>query len=91
MVIQNDIGNRYSPVTIVAAVTSQKEDGRVLYPTEVAIAAAITGLPKNSIVLLNQLRTTDRTRLAKKIGNVPAETLREINRALAISLGLIEL
>ena len=90
VVIQNDIGNRYSPVTIVAAITSAKSDSEALYPTEVALAAPASGLPKNSLVLLNQLRTIDKARLAEKIGVVPTETLRAINRALALSVGLIE-
>ena len=90
VIIQNDIGNRYSPVTIVAAVTSAKGDIEKLYPTEVALAALTSGLPKNSIVLLNQLRTIDKARLTEKIGTVPAETLRAINRALALSVGLVE-
>ena len=90
VIIQNDIANRYSPVTIVAALTSAKESSEALYPTEVALAASGSGLPKNSIILLNQLRTVDRARLAEKIGTVPRETLRAINRALALSIGLLD-
>lgn len=89
VIIQNDIGNRYSPVTIVAAITSQK--GERLYPTEVPVSAKASGIPHDSIVVLNQIRTVDKNRLAEKIGTVPAETLRAINRALAVSIGLIEL
>ena len=88
VIIQNDIANRHSPITIVAAITSQK--GERLYPTEVSLSPEESGLPKNSIVLLNQIRTIDKNRLAEKIGNVPADALRAINRALAISVGLLE-
>lgn len=89
VIIQNDIGNRHSPVTIVAAITSQK--GERLYPTEVPVSAKGSGLPRDSIVVLNQIRTVDKNRLAEKIGVVPPDTLRAINRALALSIGLIEL
>lgn len=89
VIIQNDIANRHSPVTIVAAITSEK--GGRLYPTEVPVSAKGSGLPHDSIVVLNQIRTVDKNRLAEKIGSVPAETLHAINRAIAISVGLIEL
>lgn len=89
VVIQNDIANRYSPVTIVAAITSQR--GSRLYPTEVLLTAAESGLSQDSVILLNQLRTIDKNRLAEKIGTVPRETLRLLNRALAASVGLLDL
>ena len=88
VIIQNDIANRHSPVTIVAAITSQK--GGRLYPTEAPISSRASGLSKDSVVLLNQIRTIDKNRLAGKIGHVPTEALRAINRALAVSVGLFE-
>ena len=87
VIIQNDIANRHSPVTIVAAITSRK--GERLYPTETPISSRASGLSKDSVVLLNQIRTVDKNRLAGKIGHVPTEALRAINRALAISIGVL--
>lgn len=89
LILQNDIGNRYSPVTIVAAITSQL--GERLYPTEVLIKAGEAGLKKPSAVLLNQIRTIDKTRLAKRLGSVTAATMAHVNRALEVSLGLTEI
>lgn len=86
VVIQNDIGNDSSPVTIIACITSKPKSK--LYPTNVHISAQETGLQCDSIVLLNQIRTVDKTRLIKKIGIVPNDKMLEINEALKISLGL---
>lgn len=88
LLIQNDVANRYSPVTIVAAITAQFEES--LYPTEVLIRATKSGLSKDSVVLLNQIRTIDTRRLIKKLGIVNRETMIKIERALKISLGLLE-
>ncbi|MEX2405162.1 MAG: type II toxin-antitoxin system PemK/MazF family toxin [Candidatus Paceibacterota bacterium] len=90
LVIQNNIANTHSPLTIVAAITSLGEKRR-LYPTEVGIKAGRNGLDNDSVVLLNQIRTVDKQRLIQKIGKVHPNTLQEINSALEISLGLIEL
>jgi mRNA interferase MazF len=68
LILQNDSGNRYSPVTIVAAITSF--DGGKTYPTEVPIDAGGGGLEQQSVVLLNQLRTVDRSRLIRKLGRL---------------------
>lgn len=81
LIIQNNIANRYSPVTIVAALTSKFDE---LYPTEVLVG-------KNSIVQLNQIRTIDRKRLVKRVGVLSLETMDKINRAIEISLELIEI
>lgn len=86
VIIQNDIGNTYSPVTIVAAITSFRDDD--LYPTEVRIAAKEGGLASDSIVLLNQLRTIDKSRLIKKIGILSGATMVRVDAALQASLGL---
>ena len=86
LVVQNDIANRHSPITIVAAVTSHV-DGRP-YPTEVLLRAPEAGLRVDSIVLLNQIRSIDRRRLVKRLGAVDAPTMAHVDRALGLSLGL---
>ena len=87
LILQNDIGNVHGPLTIVAAITSF--DGDKLYPTEVQVMAKEGGLNKDSVVLLNQLRTVTRERLIKKLGKLDAETMEKIDVALKISLGLV--
>jgi mRNA interferase MazF len=89
VVLQNDIANRHSPITIVAAVTSQFE--KPLYPTEVLIRATEGGLAADSAALLNQIRSIDKKRLVKRLGSVRVETMATIDRAIQISLGLVEL
>lgn len=88
LIVQNDIANTYSAVTIVAAITSSLDDH--VYPTEVSVPAKEGGLDKNSVVLLNQLRTIDKTRLIQKLGRVGAATMQHVDAALQISLGLFE-
>jgi len=87
VVIQNDIGNRWSPITIVAAITSRFEDP--LYPTEVLVRASEGGLAVDSVVLLNQLRSVDKARLVRRLGALKAQTVRDVDRALLLSLGLV--
>ena len=90
LVLQNDIANKSSPITIVAAITSTFDE--TLYPTEVLIAPkGSTGLSVDSVVLLNQLRSVDKKRLVKRLGKLAAENLVQVDRALRISLGLVEL
>ena len=89
LVLQNDIANRHSPITIVAAITSQFAEP--LYPTEVLITPPEGGLTTPSVVLLNQIRSIDRQRLVRRLGRVSAATMERVNRALQLSLGLIEL
>jgi mRNA interferase MazF len=89
LILQNDIANRHSPITIVAAITSQFEEP--LYPTEVLITPPEGGLTTASVVLLNQIRSIDRRRLVRRLGRVSAGTLERVNRAIQLSLGLIEL
>ena len=89
LVLQNDIANRYSPITIVAAITSQFDEP--LYPTEVLVRAKEGGLKLDSAVLLNQIRPIDKDRLVKRIGTLKPGTMEEIDRAIKISLGLINL
>ena len=88
LILQNDIANRASPITIVAAVTSRFDDAR-LYPTEVRLTPPEGGLTTDSVVLLNQLRSVDRRRLVTRLGRVAPDTLESVDRALQISLGLI--
>ena len=89
LVIQNDIGNRHSPVTIVAAITSAT--GGKTYPTEVPIRAGEAGLTADSLILLNQIRSIDKQRLMKRLGTLEAEAMVRVDSALAVSLGLVDL
>src|SRR6266851_5142811 len=89
LILQNDIANRHSPITIVAAITSQFAEP--LYPTEVLIRPPEGGLTTASVALLNQIRSIDRQRLVRRLGRVRTETLERVNRAIQLSLGLIEL
>lgn len=89
LVLQNALANRHSPVTIVAALTSQLGDQ--FYPTEVFLPKDKTGLTKDGVVLLNQIRTIDRKRLIRRLGVIGDEHLNKVDRALQISLGLVDL
>ena len=89
LVIQNDIDNRHSPITIVAAMTSQIAGER--YPTEVVLHPPEGGLTRPSAVLLNQIRSVDRKRLVGRLGRLRSETMTRVDRALRISLGLVKL
>lgn len=89
VVLQNDIGNQYSPTTIVAAITSRLKKAKL--PTHVEIGAEKFNLAKNSVVLLEQLRTIDKKRLGERIGHFDPETMKQVDVALSISLGLKEL
>ncbi|MEG1394868.1 MAG: type II toxin-antitoxin system PemK/MazF family toxin [Clostridia bacterium] len=85
LIVQNDIGNKYSPTVIAAAITSQINKAKL--PTHIELSAKDFGLPKDSVVLLEQIRTLDKQRLKEKIGEVPIDTMTKINQALLISLG----
>ena len=89
LIIQNDIGNRYSPLTIVAAITSHYEDP--VYRHQVSVIAPEGGMKVNSTVLLNQIRSVDKRRLVKRLGILKADTMVKVDRALQISLGLMTL
>lgn len=89
LILQNNVSNKYSPVTIVAAITTF--DHGELYPTDVLVHAREAGLSKDSIVLLNQIRTIDKKRLVKKLGRVMDQTLGKVNMAVEISLGLFDI
>ena len=90
LIIQNDVSNEYSPITIVAAISSQF--GTPPRPREVIIPAnAKTGLSQTSAIVLNQIRSIDRMRLHKKLGVLDPGTMKRVDEAIQISLGLIEL
>ena len=85
LVVQNDVGNKYSPTVIAAAVTSKIDKAKL--PTHIELSAREYGLSKDSVVLLEQIRTLDKTRLKERIGQVSADKMRKINEALLVSLG----
>jgi mRNA interferase MazF len=89
LIIQNNIANENSPITIIAAITSKFDDR--LYPTEVLIEPPEGGLKTTSVILLNQIRSIDRQRLIKRIGVISPEKLNEVDRAIQISFGLTDL
>jgi mRNA interferase MazF len=89
LIVQNDIANRHSPITIVAAITSQFE--APLYPTEVLIQPPEGGLIIASVVLLNQIRSVDKRRLVRRLGVLAPATMERVDRAILISLGLVEI
>jgi Growth inhibitor len=89
LILQNDIGNRHSPTTIVAAVTSQIKKAKL--PTHVELPKEVSKLDRDSVILLEQLRTIDRRRLKERVAHLDEETMRRVDAALAISVGLIEI
>lgn len=89
LVLQNDIANRHSPITIVAAITSQIDEPT--YPTEVLVHRPEGGLTVDSVILLNQIRSVDKQRLFKRLGRVTPETMRNVDYALLVGLGLVDL
>jgi Growth inhibitor len=89
LVIQNDLGNKHSPITIVAAITSGP--GGKTYPTEVQLSKGEGGLTVDSVALLNQIRSIDKQRLVKRLGAVKASSMEKVDRALVLSLGIINL
>ena len=86
LVIQNDIGNKYSPTVIAAAITSQINKAKK--PTHIELAAKDYGLNKDSVILLEQIRTIDKRRLREKIGRIDDRLMASVNNALSISFGL---
>lgn len=89
LIIQNDIGNKYSPTVIAAAITSQINKAKM--PTHIELGAKDYGLNKDSVILLEQIRTIDKKRLREKIGRIDDELMESVNNALSISFGLIGL
>jgi len=86
LIIQNDIGNKYSPTVIAAAITSQINKAKM--PTHIELGAKDYGLNKDSVILLEQIRTIDKKRLREKIGHLDEARMQKVNDALLISFGL---
>ena len=86
LIIQNDIGNKYSPTVIAAAITSQREKTKL--PTHISVDAVGCGLAKDSIVLLEQVRTIDKKRLKEKMGALDINAMGKVDKALSVSFGL---
>jgi len=85
LIVQNDVGNKYSPTIIAVAVTSQLTKAKL--PTHIELKAEDYGLAKDSVALCEQIRTLDKRRLKEKIGRLTKSKIREINNAMLISLG----
>ncbi len=88
LVVQNDVGNKYSPTIIAAAITSQINKAKM--PTHIEIEAVDYGLQKDSVILLEQVRTIDKRRLKEKIGHLDDELMERVNDAIGISFGIYE-
>ncbi|MCI5703614.1 MAG: type II toxin-antitoxin system PemK/MazF family toxin [Pseudoflavonifractor sp.] len=86
LIIQNDTGNRHSPTVIAAAITSQT--GKARLPTHIELSANTYGLPKDSVILLEQIRTLDKKRLREYMGRLDEEQMQKVDGAIAVSFGL---
>lgn len=86
LIVQNDTGNRHSPTVIAAAITSQT--GKARLPTHISVAPLSCGLPKESVILLEQVRTLDKRRLREKMGRLDDAAMRKVDTAIAVSFGL---
>ena len=86
LIVQNDIGNKYSPTVIAAAITSQKEKSKL--PTHIELHSQECGLSRDSVVLLEQIRTIDKRRLKEKMGKLDESSMQRIDHALSVSFGL---
>lgn len=86
LIVQNDVGNKFSPTVIAAAITSQKY--KTDLPTHIKVDADGSGLARDSIVLLEQVRTLDKRRLKERMGNLEPRDMQRVDRALSVSLGI---
>ena len=86
LIVQNDVGNRFSPTVIAAAITSQKDKARL--PTHIQLQSTGSGLARDSIVLLEQIRTLDKRRLKEHMGRLDDQSMSRVDQALEISFGL---
>ncbi len=86
LIVQNDVGNRHSPTVIAAAITSRQDKNRL--PTHIGIRAVDCGLSRDSVVLLEQIRTLDKRRLRERAGQITPEDQRRVDQALEVSIGL---
>ena len=89
LIVQNDVGNKYSPTVIAAAITSQINKAKL--PTHIEIDALEYGLMKDSVILLEQIRTIDKQRLREKIGHLDDDSMINVNEALGVSFGLMDI
>lgn len=89
LIVQNNIGNKYSPTVIAAAITSQINKAKL--PTHIEIRAEDYGLSKDSVILLEQIRTIDKKRLREKIGHLDTKNMHKVNDAIEISFGLVDM
>ena len=87
LIVQNDVGNKYSPTVIAAAITSRM--GKTKLPTHIDVIGTQVGLAKDSVILLEQIRTIDKKRLKEKMGHLDDDTMRNVNNAIGVSFGLI--
>ena len=88
LIVQNDIGNRYSPTVIAAAITSRL--GKTKLPTHIDIYASEVGLAKDSVILLEQIRTLDKKRLRERMGHLGEDVMSKVNSAISVSFGLAD-
>ena len=86
LIVQNDTGNRHSPTVIAAAITSQT--GKAKLPTHIALQGRSVGLNRDSVILLEQIRTIDKSRLRERMGRLDPGTMSAVDSALAVSFGL---
>ena len=86
LIVQNNVGNRYSPTVIAAAITSQINKAKM--PTHITLGAPNYGLTKDSIILTEQIRTLDKRRLRERAGCIPPDDMRRVDEALGVSMGL---
>ena len=86
LIVQNDTGNRHSPTVIAAAITSRLDKAKL--PTHIALSSQSTGLNRDSIILLEQIRTLDKSRLRERMGRIDEHTMNAVDAALAVSFGL---
>jgi len=89
LIVQNDVGNRYSPTVIAAAITSQVNKTKL--PTHIEVVAEEYGLARDSVILLEQVRTIDKKRLKEKMGHLEDDVMRQVNDAISISFGLTDM
>ena len=86
LIVQNDVGNRYSPTVIAAAITSKMTKAKL--PTHIDVFASRVGLSRDSVILLEQIRTLDKRRLKEKMGHLDDELMAKVNTAISVSFGL---
>ncbi len=88
IVVQNDIGNRYSPTVIIMAITSRINKAKL--PTHIEIGGGDFGLERDSVILCEQVRTIDKSRLRERLGVLPGETMERVDQAIAVSFGITQ-